>query len=197
MGGQFLGMAPGAGAGALGLSEDILGTLGGFDPFDAAEQQFGKLDAILEPGRTQARTGTAAGLLASGRLGSTAGARTQGAVETAIEQERQALLADQFGRATDVQSQLAQTGMGLGAFGLGQIGGFANLGAGLRGQGIAEQLGFLGAGTDLQSMLASQGGALTGLATQEQLGQQQLSQAALSGALGIDAQLQAALSTGA
>lgn len=122
--GAFLGEA-GAGSQLRGLQEGFLGQLGEFDPFQAAETQFNRLDTILEPGRTRARSGTAASLLSSGRLGSTGGARTQAALEGEIERQRQTLLGEQFEGAQRVQQGLFGLGAGLqgleeSRFGMGQ-----------------------------------------------------------------------------
>lgn len=174
---------------ALGLSQDVLGQLGSFDPMTAAEEQFNRLDAILEPGRTRARTGTAGGLLASGRLGSTAGARAQSEVERAIEQERQALLADQFGKATDVQAQMAGLASGLGGLGLSQAQG----GSGLMSQAIADRLGLIGAGAGLQGQVADIGEQMTGLGMSQRGFEAQLARENMMSALGIDQQMLAQL----
>jgi len=84
---------------ARDLSSGFLQQAGEFDPFAAAQTQFDRLDAILEPGRKSARTGTAAGLLSTGRLGGTAGNEVQATVEGEIERQRQGLLGEQFGLA--------------------------------------------------------------------------------------------------
>lgn len=110
---MFGGLVPGAGRGLALAGNRALGQLGSFDPFAAAEEQFSRLDAILEPGRQQARAGTAAGLLSSGRLGSTAGARTQAEVEGEIERQRQSLLGEQFMGAQQTQQNLANMALGL------------------------------------------------------------------------------------
>lgn len=143
------GNVAGAGQQAQDLSSGFLSQAATFDPFAAAEEQFNRLDAILEQGRTSARSGTAAGLLQTGRLGGTSGNEVQANVEAQIENQRQALLAEQFQGAQAVQSNLVQQGTNLGAFGL-----------------------------------------------QQQMGQQGIGTQSLQNALGIDAQQQAALSTG-
>lgn len=170
---------------ALGLSQDVLGQLGSFDPMTAAEEQFNKLDAILEPGRTRARTGTSAGLLASGRLGSTAGARTQGEVESRIEQERQALLADQFGKATGVQQQLADLAGGLGGFG-----------SSLMTQDTADSLAKMQAGGALLGQQVDIGETLQRLGLGTKQVYQDISQKELAGALGINSALLSTLQGG-
>jgi hypothetical protein len=146
---ELLGQVGGAGQEYTQAGERALGALGTFDPYAAAEEQFNRLDAILEPGRAQTRAGTAAGLLATGRLGSTAGARTQSSVEGEIERQRQSLLGDAWGQAQATQTNLANLATGLGAFGL-----------------------------------------------QRQQGTQQLGLGALTGAMGLDSQLQAMLGLG-
>jgi len=111
------GQVAGAGTQAQDLSAGFLSEAGEFDPFAAAEEQFGRLDAILEPGRTKARTGTAAGLLSTGRLGGTSGTDVQVGVEGEIERQRQGLLSEQFQGAQNVQDRLVNRGTSLGAFG--------------------------------------------------------------------------------
>jgi hypothetical protein len=175
----------GYGATALGLSQDVLGQLGSFDPMTAAEEQFNRLDAILEPGRTRARTGTSAGLLASGRLGSTAGARAQGEVESRIEQERQALLADQFGKATGVQQQLADLAGGLGGFG-----------SSLMTQDTADSIAKMQAGGALLGQQVDIGETLQRLGLGTKQVYQDISQKELAGALGINSALLSTLQGG-
>jgi hypothetical protein len=104
----------------LTAGQGALSQLGSFDPFAAAEEQFGRLDAILEPGRNQARMGTAGGLLSTGRLGSTAGSRTQAEVEGEIERQRQGLLGEQFLGAQQTQQNLMQMATGLTQAGRGE-----------------------------------------------------------------------------
>lgn len=111
------GKVAGAGDQASALSQGFLSEAGEFDPFAAAEEQFGRLDAILEPGRTKQRTGTAAGLLSTGRLGGTSGTDVQVGLEGEIERQRQGLLSEQFTKAQDVQDRLVGRGTSLGAFG--------------------------------------------------------------------------------
>ena len=115
--GAFSAAVPNAGAAAQEQASGFLSAAGAFDPFAAAEQQFNRLDAILAPGRTEARSGGAAGLLATGRLGSTAGNRLQGEIERQIEQQRQSMLVDQFNSAQNVQDQMVNRGIALGTYG--------------------------------------------------------------------------------
>lgn len=118
--GGFLGSVGTAGETAIQTGEGFLSAAQTFDPFAAAEEQFKRLDAILAPGRNAASMGTAGGLLATGRLGSTAGNRVQAETEAAIERERQQLLHDSLASATGVSESLVNRGVTAGAFGLDQ-----------------------------------------------------------------------------
>ena len=150
---DFQSQVPGAGQQMMDASGGFLSSATQFDPFAAAEEQFNRLDAILEPGRKNARTGTAAGLLATGRLGGTAGNQAQAAVEGEIERQRQGLLSDQFTAAQGVQDSLVNRSLALSQGGLQQKAGFQDLGMGALSQA-------LGIDSQLQSQLAL-GGQLT------------------------------------
>lgn len=145
---------PDAGEQSLGLSEGFLSEVGSFDPFAAAEEQFTRLDSILEGGRSRSRTGQAGGLLATGRLGGTSGNDAQAAVEGQIEQQRQQLLGDSFESAQRTQQGLVDRGVQTGAFGMQQQAAQQNLGQ----QSIS---GAFGIDSQLQSQLAL-GGQLSG-----------------------------------
>ncbi len=151
--GAFQNQVPTAGRQASELGAGFLEQAGEFDPFAAAQTQFDRLDAILEPGRSKARSGTASGLLSTGRLGGTAGNDVQAQVEGEIEQQRQQLLGQQFTGAQQVQDSLVNRGTNLGAFGLQQQAGQQALGQGAL-------AGALGIDSQLQSQLAL-GGQLT------------------------------------
>lgn len=128
--GNFAAAVPSAGAETKEMGGGFLSQATTFDPFAAAEEQFARLDAILEPGRTRARTGTAAGLLSTGRLGGTAGNEIQASVEGEIERQRQSLLGSQFTAAQDVQDRLVGRGINLRSLGLTEQAQTANLGQG-------------------------------------------------------------------
>ena len=128
--GMFAGQVPGAGAQAQDLSAGFLSQAGELDPFAAAQIQFDRLDAILEPGRQRQREGTAGGLLTTGRLGGSAGNLVQAQVEGEIEAQRQGLLSEQFLGAQQVQQGLVNQGMQTGAFGLQQQLGMQQLSGG-------------------------------------------------------------------
>lgn len=166
--------APGAG---------FLSQLQEFDPYQAAETQFGRLEEILDPGRERARGSLEARLLSQGRLGSTGGGVQQEGLETAIEQSRRQGLFDAFGQAQQTQQNLLGLGTGLNqqqmqraaqqqALGLGQAGFLTGAGAGLEGLGLSRQqmqqqlgLGALGGATGLEQMPLDQlrlGGQLGG-----------------------------------
>lgn len=121
------GLSPSLSSEQLAFGEDATRTGAGFlsalestDPFDVAEKQFERMEAILEPGRERARTRTTEQLLAQGRLGSRSHGVTpeQESLESAIEQSRRAGLAEAFGQAQGVQRQQADIAQGMGAFGL-------------------------------------------------------------------------------
>ena len=145
--GMFAGQVPGAGAQAQDLSAGFLSQAGEFDPFAAAQTQFDRLDAILEPGRQRQREGTAGGLLTTGRLGGSAGNLVQAQVEGEIEAQRQGLLSKQFLGAQQVQQGLVDRGTQTGAFGLQQ-----QLGTQQLSQGALNSA--LGIDSQLQSQLA-------------------------------------------
>lgn len=99
---------------STGLGRGILQQLGAnLDPFTMAEEQFNRMDAILEPGRREARQLSAADRLRRGRLGSTGGAREVEGQERGIELARQQLLADALGQSQGVQAQQARLGTNL------------------------------------------------------------------------------------
>ena len=117
---QALGFA-GQGQTALGTQAGALGQqfLGGIqaDPFQAAETQFGRMEAILNPSRERQRESLEARLLKQGRLGSTGGALQQEGLETAIDQSRQQGLVNALQQSQALQMQQAGLGQQLGLFG--------------------------------------------------------------------------------
>lgn len=127
---RFNAEVPRVGRQASELSGGFLSEAGAFDPFAAAEEQFNRLDSILEPGRTKQRSGAAGGLLSTGRLGSTSGNDLQAQIEAQIENQRQGLLSEQFTAAQGVQDSMINRGTNLGAFGLQQQLGTQQLGTG-------------------------------------------------------------------
>lgn len=100
-----------AGAGFLSAASST-------DPFAMAEEQFNRLEAILQPGRERERTALEERLLSQGRLGSTGGGITEGAFQEAIEQSKRQNLYEAFGQAQGVQRQQAELAQGFGAFGI-------------------------------------------------------------------------------
>jgi hypothetical protein len=97
----------------------FLDSLGSFDPFAAAEEQFNRMEAVLEKSRGRDRTALQEKLLRQGRLGSSGGGIEQEGLESAIEQSRRANLVDAFGQAQNVQRQKAELANTFGAFGAG------------------------------------------------------------------------------
>lgn len=87
------------------------------DPYALAQSQFGKMQEMLAPSRGRSRDALEARLMRQGRLGSTGGALSEQAQQTAFGQQDQRMMLDalQQGRA----DQTFQLGMGqqLGMFG--------------------------------------------------------------------------------
>ena len=108
----------------------FINQLNKFDPFEAAQTQFNRLEEILQPERDSARQQLQNKLLSQGRLGSIStnlegdiiggGAADQLALEQAIERERQRNLINQFSLAQDTMKNLYGLGTGLLSSGLAQ-----------------------------------------------------------------------------
>lgn len=149
------------GAGATEAGAGFLGALKAYDPFAATEEQFSRLEAILEPGRQRQRTSLQENLLRTGRLGSTGGGVSEQSLESAIEESRRANLAGAFESAMGAQSQLANLGTGLGAFG-----------GSVEDQQFQRMLQGLGTATSLEAMpfeLSQLGTSLSGQRSQHEL----------------------------
>lgn len=101
---------------ATELGAGFLGQVGEFDPFAAAQTQFGRMEDILTPGREQQRLAQESRLFSQGRLGSTGGAQQQKALEQTFSQQQAQNLAAALGQAQGIQGQQIQQGMALGAF---------------------------------------------------------------------------------
>ena len=151
------------------------------DPFDIAEEQFNRMEAILGKGRDRQRVAQRENLLRTGRLGSTGGSLSEEGLEGAFETSRRANLAEAFGQAQGVQAQQAQIGQQLGAFGLGTE--QAQL------QRLLQSLGSAQATEAMPLQLANYLATLSGQRSQHQLGKAELEAAEggmgdiLSGAL--------------
>ncbi len=103
-----------AGAQSLfGAGGQALAQLGSFDPLTAAEQQFQRLEGILNPIRERETAGLEARLARQGILTGTAGAQRLGERQAGIERERQRGLLNQFQAAQQAQSNLANIGLSL------------------------------------------------------------------------------------
>jgi len=105
-------------AGTLGAG--FLGQVGEFDPFAAAQTQFGRMEDILAPQRDQERMAQESRLFSQGRLGSTGGAQQQQALESAFLQQQQQGLYDALGQGQAIQGQQIAQGMALGQVPLSQ-----------------------------------------------------------------------------
>lgn len=156
----------------LGGAGETLQQAQEFDPYQAAEGLFGRMEGILAPVRERERAGLEQRLLSQGRLGSTGGLFDLQAQQGAVEAQRAQSLNQAFGQAQQVQQGLFNRGMqGLqGATGLQQMG-LSQLGLGLEaGQGDlgAQQFNIgnqIQQGQLLPSLVAGLGtGALTGWA---------------------------------
>ena len=219
----FSGVA-GAGASAQAQGQGFLNQAQEFDPFAAAETQFSRLDDILSRSSGMERTGTQGALLASGRLGSSAGARVQGSLEQGIQDQRAQLLDRSFSQAQGVQDSLINRGTNLTQLGMSQqqqqqgfgqdaFGNALGLGQfGLQQQGQQQDLvnaqtqNALGAGgygldqqaqqQNLSSQQLSDAMGAGEFGMQQQLGTQALGTQALTNSLGIDAQGQGQLALG-
>lgn len=143
------------GAGATRAGAGFMSALQETDPFALAEQQFGRMEAILEPGRNRTRQASEARLLQQGRLDSTGGARTTAALEEGIEQSRRANLVEAFGQAQGVQRQQADLATGLGAFG-----------GGIEDQQLQRLLQSLGSATAVEALPAEMANVAANLSGQ-------------------------------
>ena len=173
-------------AGGLGFLQQGLNT----DPFNVAQERFGQLEQILNPGREQQRQSLESRLLRQGRLGSTGGSLQQQGQEAAFEQQRQRGLFDVFNDAQKLQQSQIGLGQNLTLFGQQQQ--EVGLGQGLnrlnalsgietQGRGLIDLGGVLGG---RQSSAGAQAGAF-GLQGQAASTAAQLGAAkGLSGALG-------------
>ena len=123
--GGLAGYTPGLSAGARELGAGATAGAGMFmqgamrDPTELGRSQFELMESILSPGRERARTSLEERLLAQGRLGSSGGALTQGALETSIEESRRKSLYDALMQGQQVQQQQAGLFNLFGQYGLG------------------------------------------------------------------------------
>jgi len=181
--------------GVLGAAgEQFVQGAGAFDPFGAAQTQYGRMEAMMAPAREQERMAQESRLFSQGRLGSTGGAQQQQALEEAFGQQQQQNLVSSLGQAQAIQAQgvglgtqltsqdLAQRqmmgGLGISQAGQGmqQAGMFGDVGFGLENLGIQRQQAMAGLGTQLGAFGASS-------PLQQQQLQQQLATGALTGAM--------------
>lgn len=159
------------------LGQGFLGQVGAFDPFAAAETQFNRLEAILNPAREQQRQAQESRLYAQGRLGSTGGGLEQQAFQTAIEQQRAQNLINALGQAQDIQGNLISRGTAL-----------SNMPIELQNQAIGNLLNIQGAGMQQLRGGAFGGGTTTGATSQYVQGpglKQQIGEGLLQGGMGM------------
>lgn len=155
-----------ASQGLLGQSQQAYAQLGTFDPYQAAELQFKRLEEILSPERARQQEALQSKLYAQGRLGSTGGALSEQALAQAIQQQQSQNLYDAFLQAQQTQRHLAGLGQGMfgtamqGFGGAGQIEQMplTNLGYGLQYGGAINQ-GDIAAGGFLTQAALQQAGA--------------------------------------
>lgn len=174
--GAFGGASPSYSPETLGLGKaatqtgaGFLESLGSYDPFAAAEEQFNRMDAILAKGRERDRTALEEKLLRQGRLGSTGGGISEEALAAAQEDARQKSLIDAFGQAQGVQAQKAQLAQSFGAFG-----------GSIEDQQLQRLLQSLGTATSLEAMpsqIGAAGNQLTSARAQYNLGKTELDNA--------------------
>lgn len=112
-----------ASQGALGQAQQAYGALGSFDPYQAAEMQFQRLESILNPERQRQQEALQSQLYAQGRLGSTGGALSEQAYNQAVQQQQSQNLYNAFLQAQQTQQNLAGLGQGLFGTALQGIGG--------------------------------------------------------------------------
>jgi hypothetical protein len=177
----------GFGQRAFQTAQEQLGAAAGFDPLAAAEERFGRLQAVLGQQRERQRGSLESRLLAQGRLSGTSGDILQGELERGFAAEDAALLERAFGESEQAQARAIQQGLQAGAAGTtAQQSQFQQF---LQGVPVAEQAGLA------PVRLA---GALSGLATDEvnrraaaagalgahNVSMQQTAQAGLGGTIG-------------
>lgn len=152
-----------ASQGLLGQAQQAYGALGSFDPYQAAESQFQRLEAILAPERARQQEAMQSQLYAQGRLGSTGGSLTEQAYNQAVQQQQSQNLYNAFLQAQQTQQNLA--GLGQGMFGTAM--------QGFGGAGQIEQMPLSALGYGLQYGGAQQAGdiAAGGFLTQAALAQ--------------------------
>lgn len=149
---QLLGQAGGflggsqLGEQALGLSGDVLGTVGAFNPQEIAANQFGQMESLLAPIAQKERMGLESRLFSQGRLGSTGGGISQQSLEDSIQRQRSQNLLGALEQGQIAQARQAELARGLGAFGLGAQQAYQGLGLGaLQGAtGLEQQLAGIG-----------------------------------------------------
>ena len=83
----------------VGSGADLLRAATEFDPLNAAEARFNRLQGILERGRGRTRDSAESRLLAQGRLGGEGGARQLEGLEASFAEQDAQLLDAQFGQA--------------------------------------------------------------------------------------------------
>lgn len=112
---------------ALSAGRGLLADTAGFDPLNAAEERFSRLQSVLDPQRNRQREQLESRLLSQGRLDSTTGNVLGGELERGFSATDANLLNQLF-----LEGEQAQSNARAQAIGLGQSG--AQLGGGLFGQ---------------------------------------------------------------
>lgn len=125
--GEFVDPTAGFGQELLAGGRGMLADVAGFDPLNAAEDRFQRLQSVLAPQRDRQREGLEARLLAQGRLDSGQGNLLGGELERGFAAEDTNLLNKLF-----LEGEAAQAQARTQAQGLGQAG--AAIGGGLFGQ---------------------------------------------------------------
>jgi hypothetical protein len=140
-----------------------------FDPLDAAETRFNRLQSILQKGRARTRDSAESRLLAQGRLGGEGGARQLEGLEGTFQEQDALLLDRQFGEAQQAQRGGIADALAVGGAGTGTQAALAD--QGLRFSGTAADVNQLGS-SNLLSLL-QQGGNLGALDTQAEIAKSQ------------------------
>lgn len=125
----------------LGGAGETLQQAQQFDPYQAAEGLFGRMESILAPTRERERAALESRLLSQGRLGSTGGLFDLQAQQGAVEAQRAQSLNQAFGQAQQVQQGL----FGRGLAGLQAATGLQQQGLSQLGLGLEAGQGALGA----------------------------------------------------
>ena len=131
---------------ALGQAQQMFEEAGAFDPLDAAEKRFQRLQSVLAPRREQSKAALDAKLFAQGRLDSTAGSRESQAQQEAFA-SADAQLLDQLVSSSEASRRAELQG----ATNIGVAG--ANVGQGVTQQALKGAEGATAQGQNILQLL--------------------------------------------